>query len=469
MIDPEILLRDTRFMRTDAGNGEYFAHHYREKLLFNSRMKRWYEWKPSKSRWVELADETVQRRAIQVLRARLRNASRIEHDGLRLVEIDHCVDSESSFGLNAMIKMARGQDAVWDSGEDWDADPWVLGVENGILDLRTGTVRPITRQDKITKFANVRFDPLAKCPQFEKFVSEIFSGNAELVRFVQNFFGYGLTGVIKQHVLFILYGRGRNGKTTLLNVISNLMGDYATVLDPGILERKRDAIISDGLNLVGARLARAIEIKEDVQLNEQRVKSWTGGDKLRVRPHYARSFEFFPTHKLVVAFNHLPIIHDHTPAMEARLRLIPFDRNFESEGIADPDLELKLKGESSGILNWLLEGVRRWDTEGLPPPEVVQIRTTSYHFDSNPIKEFVESKCVTGTSCTVPAAALRGIYKEHCSEMDEKALPPDKFNRRLEEMGFRRDHNEKERFWQGVRLADGVVYLRPIGGPQPLG
>jgi putative DNA primase/helicase len=277
-----------------------------------------------------------------------------------------------------------------------------------------------------------------------------------MVDWIQRGLGYCITGSVKEQVVFMPYGLGANGKTTLIETMFHITGNYATGLEPGILDRKPDRHLAEGVKLMGARFAKSVETREHLKIDEEKLKSWSGGDTLTVRPLYRHPIDFHPTHKLWLAFNHKPVISDLTHAMWRRVRLIPFERDFDTEGIADHELPDTLKQEAEGILNWLVKGCLKWQRKGLRdvPAKIVQA-TQGYQKESNPVADFVSDRCLLGTNCqTTPKTLPWQRYQEWCRENEEQPVERRKFAALLTSAGCweGREPGTGKRFWGGIAL-----------------
>jgi putative DNA primase/helicase len=192
--------------------------------------------------------------AQRIGRLRLKNA------GDNIDETKWALRSEALQRLEAMVKLAKSEPLLADAGEGWDSNPWLLGVTNGVIDLRTGTLREGTQSDKITMHTKIAFDPAAKAPRWERFISEVFEGNPELIDYVQRAIGYSITGDVSEQVVFLAYGTGANGKSTFVEVIRHVLGEYAYNLPFSAFElNSRSAIPNDIAALENRRFATAIE------------------------------------------------------------------------------------------------------------------------------------------------------------------------------------------------------------------
>ncbi len=431
------------YPRSDSGNAELFAVLYRDTVRFDHKQGRWLLW--DEGRWAEDKQEKVRSMMKETARRRHELVLDLGDSEERTRQIKWALQSESRYAIDAALELAKSEPNVSDDGARWDGNPMLFGVANGIVDLATGRFRVATQADLITKLSPVMFYANAACPRFEQFLEEIFDGDRERIHYIQKAIGYTLTGSVEEHCLFACFGSGRNGKSTLLEVLLYIMGDYGVDLPFGTLETKHQ--IGEGANLPGARFAKAVEIREGRRLDEARVKSWTGGDTISVRPLYRNAFSFSPTHKLWLAFNHKPIVADNSPAIWNRIHLIPFERNFAKEG-ADKKLLATLKAEAPGILNWAIEGCLAWQSEGLRVPGAVEQATREYEQESDPIGPFLADCCEVDRKFQVPKSELWRAYQACCSEpMSQK-----NFTEKMRTRGFRERRTGSTRSWVGLRL-----------------
>lgn len=281
------------FPRTDSGNAELIAAKYRDYLRFDHRRKIWLVWKDR--RWTEDQDGQVCRMAKEAARDRLKGTANIRDDEKRDQLVTWALKSESQYRLRAALELAKTTLPVSDAGDGWDSNPFLLGLRNGVLDLRTGQLRPAQPEDRITIHTPIPFAPKAHCPRFEQFLSEVFLGDSELVGFVQRAVGYCLTGNVSEQCLFLCYGEGANGKSTFLETIRYVFGGYAHNLPFSAFElAARSGIPNDLAGLVGKRLVTAVETSENARFNESRIKALTGGDRCTARFLYGEYFSFDP-------------------------------------------------------------------------------------------------------------------------------------------------------------------------------
>jgi putative DNA primase/helicase len=441
------------FSRTDTGNAELFACLYGGTVLFDHARRRWLIWDIKRRRWTDDRTNQVCEFAKKAAQDRYRRAGKLpngteDETTEQEREARWALGSQSLYRLAAALDLAKSVPSIADAGDRWDADPWLFGVANGIVDLRAGKLRTATPKDRITKFSPVAIDPMAKCPRFEQFLQEVFDNDPELIRYVQKTAGYTFTGSTAEQCLFACHGKGSNGKTTLLEILLFILGDYGVDLPFSALETKQ-YVIGEGVNLPGARFAKSVEAREGRQLDEARIKSWTGGDTISIRPLHRNTFSFQPTHKLWLSFNHRPIITDESPAMWRRIRLIPFLQSFDPAR-ADKGLLGKLKAEAPGILNWLIEGCLAWQKEGLKIPVSVERATREYQAESDPLAPFVTDCCKLDPAFRVTKGDLWSAYQGWCAVNKEKAVSRKAFADKMKNRGFGEGSTGGARFWTGL-------------------
>jgi putative DNA primase/helicase len=440
--------------RTDSGNAELFAALYAEKLRFDHSRKRWLTW--TGNRWEEDTQAQVLLMAKRAARYRLGLvAKRLTEDGKEYNrEVAWCVESEQRHRIRATLGLSIAEPPLSSNGQEFDKDPWMLGVENGVVDLRTGKLREARRDNWITLSTNAPFDEHARCPRFEQFLYEIFEGDLETVEFVWRAIGYSLTGCVEEQCFFACYGTGGNGKSKLLGALQRVAGEYAFNLPFSAFELKqRSAIPNDLVRLESRRFVTAIETGQTVRLSEERIKTLTGGDRITARPLYKEFVTFDPTHKLWLAFNHRPIITDDTPAMWRRVKLIPFNHKFEGKE-EDKNLLEKLKAEAPGILTRAVRACLDWQRGGLGTPHSVDAATKEYQEESDQIAAFLGEVCTLEEGLAAPVAAMYNRYVEWADRTGEIPLVRKAFTQRLEIKGFRKDRRGHENVWvwEGIGL-----------------
>ncbi len=441
---------------TDVGNAERLVARHGADLHFCHPWNKWLIWDQTRFQ--------IDNRGQICLRA-------IDTVGTIHGEIIHAVDrneadeiarwaksSESKGKIDAMVALAKSQPGVPKMPDELDADPYSLNVLNGTLDLRDGTIRPHDRRDLFTKVAAVEFDPESQCPNWLNFLDRIMAGNARLIRFLQRAIGYSLTGLTSERCLFILWGSGANGKSTLLETIRSLTGDYAvtTPTDTLMVRRTETSASNDLATLKGARFVSASEAEEGRRLAESRIKNLTGGDEITARFLYGEFFEFKPEFKIWLATNHKPIIRGSDEGIWDRIKLIPFEVRIPPEE-RDPNLRSTLDAERAGILTWAVRGCLEWQRDGLGAPAEIENANSQYRGEMDVIGAFISDRCELGEYFREASGALYEDYSKWCKECGEHAITQRMFGQRMIERGFEavRTHGG-QRAWSGLRLDRGA-------------
>jgi putative DNA primase/helicase len=379
------------FPTTEAGDAEFFAQCYRDCVRYDHRLGDWQVFQ--NHHWGVSPDGAIERLALKAMRQRQAAALEITDSDRRNRLGKWALAGECRRRLANMRVLARSVPPIADTGENWDADPWSLGVPNGVVELRTGTLRDGRPEDRITMQTGTPFDRNALCPIWDQTVAEIFGNDDALIAYFDRFVGYSLTGDCREEVLALTHGEGANGKSTLINTLGEILGDYTDDLPFSALElHVRTGISNDIAKIVGKRFVTSSESGETRRLNEARVKALTGRDPMTARFLHREFFTFRPVAKFWLATNHKPVVRDTSVGFWRRIHLIPFTRSFTH----NPDLTLKdkLRAEAPGILARAVRGCLAWQREGLNPPEVVLGATATYRTDSMPLARFLEARCV---------------------------------------------------------------------------
>ncbi len=313
--------------------------------------------------------------------------------------------------VGSVERLARADRRHAGTTDEWDADIWLLNTPGGVVDLRTGRMRPHDRNDRMTKITTAT--PKGDCPTWRQFLDEVTGGDKDLQIYLQRMVGYALTGSTREHALFFLYGTGANGKSVFVNTLATILGDYSTnaAMDT-FMETRTDRHPTDMAGLRGARFVAAIETEQGRRWAESKVKSLTGGDKISARFMRQDFFEFFPQFKLFVAGNHKPAIRNIDEAMKRRLHLVPFTVTIAPER-RDKHLQQKLLAERDGILAWALEGCLAWQRLGrLDPPQQVVNATEEYFEAEDALGRWLDENCVRAPNAKSLTAELFADWKQ---------------------------------------------------------
>lgn len=453
----ELLERpDLTFHTTDTGNGSRFAQRMREAVRFCVGEGRWYLW--DGLRWAP----DVLNRALQLTKVVIEDlyveAARLEGDRREHLE-NWARQSESLARRRATLDSAASESGIAITPDHLDADPWLLVVRNGTVDLRTGLLRASAPEDLNTQLADVAFDAGATCPLWEKHVEFVTCGDPLLAAWLRRAVGYSLTGSTAEQKLFFLWGTGDNGKSTFLDIVKTLLGTYATTGDENLLTGTggHPTQLAD---LRGARLIICDETDRDKKLAEQRIKMMTGRE---IKARFVRQdfFRYTPRFKLWISGNHKPEIRGNDDGIWRRLQLVPFTSKLTADSKI-LDYEDVLRGELPGILNWALAGLRDWQTLGqLGGVEAVAVATSEYRDEEDTIGRWL-TECVElgAVDSLVESARLYGSYRWWCLENGFKDVQSStKLGRELRSRGLTPDlisqGGKKVRVWRGVRLTAG--------------
>lgn len=334
---------------------------------------------------------------------------------------------------------------------DFDQQEAEINLANGTLCLSGLSLRPHLPTDCITRLADVEFEPAAKCPEFARFLSATLSD--ELRDFVLRLFGYTLLGNPKEQVFIIFHGPGSNGKSTLVDVIASVLGDYSTNVEPSSFIRQKNAGVRDDLaRLKGARMVATSELTTGEILDAALVKRMTGGDVITARALYKEHFEFRPQFVIFMTTNAMPVIDGGDRALARRLIMVPFTNVISAEQ-RDPDLPAKIRSEKSGILNLLIEGLTSYRKAGLSAPKGVTDDVARYVASSDLIQAFLDDQCSLGDGEKTAAMLLYNAYQGWCIGNGTKPLSQPIFKQEItKRTGIIQRRTSKGLEWPGVSL-----------------
>jgi putative DNA primase/helicase len=445
---------------TPLGNAERFLRDYRTDILWVEGPTRnsagtfycWdgQRWQPDNSKAVLMGKETVSE--LKELVSLAIDAGQ-KSDTIKAL-VAFWRSCECNHKIVEILELARWH-VVIKQGK-FDSDPDLLGVRNGVVDLRTGVLRPAVREDYITKRTNVIFDSSATCPSWEHFLLEATNRNHELIAYVQQCAGINLTGHTREHVFFIIIGPAGTGKSTFCETIKYVWGDYCIGIDPNSLAAMKaegGRARPDIARLPGVRLAFANETRKGLQLDAGLVKALTGGDTVQARHLYQAEFDFKPTHKLWLRTNEEPQFDGSDTGMQRRVKKIPFVNQVEAQ---DSSLPEKLQGEAAGILNWAIRGLLSYREHGLIEPAIVQSETAEYVKSLDILAQFIEEECEAGPFIQ-SSAELYSRYRPWIDARGHKALGSPRFRTDLQAKGYRWERTTSGRFFRGICLKSTCV------------
>ena len=419
----------------DTGNAQRFDDLFGDKVRYCYTDKRWLWYDGRK--WCTDMTGAVKRladKAVACMSAELKVYEQTDADeGTDMAKAfeKHMKSSRSNKSKNAMLNEVMHHVPILPS--QLDRYKAALNTPGGVIDLKSGALAPHDPKNYFTKITAVEYSENADCPRWTAFLDDIFGGDKDLIRYVQKAVGYSLTGATSEQCAFFLYGTGRNGKSTFLDIIRDIFGDYAANIQPETImvrSNQSTAINSDIARLKGARLVTSVEPNEGVRINEGLLKQLTGDDTVTARKLYGDEFEFKPEFKLWMATNHKPVIRGTDTGIWRRIHMIPFTVQIPEEKI-DRRLKYKLSAELTGIFRWAVEGCLLWQKEGLKMPRAVLEEVREYRREMDVISAFVEDKCTVGKGLSVKSSQLFAAYLNWAEQNNEYRMSSTKFGMEL--------------------------------------
>lgn len=389
---------------TEDGVALAFAQKHADALRYCHDTGGWYVW--TGTHWRLNKDKIAFSFARQLVRSLNRDAE----------FKTKAITGKAAFA-GAVEKFAQSDRTFAVTGEAWDTALDLIGTPGGVVNLRTGELRPAERGDMMTKVTAVAPAGTADCPTWLAFLDQATAGDAELIRFLQQWAGYCLSGSTREHALLFIYGTGGNGKSVFLNTLSHILGDYCRsapmdtfTASPG------DKHPTDLAMLRGARLVTATETEEGRAWAEARIKQMTGGDPVTARFMRQDFFTYTPQFKLTIAGNHKPALKNVDDAARRRFNIVPFLHKPERP---DHQLEHKLKAEAPGILRWIIEGCLDWQRHGLVRPKIVTDATAEYFEAQDTIGRWLAERCIIDPSLGEKSGRLLKDLQEWSQENGE--------------------------------------------------
>ena len=438
---------------TDTGNAQRLRDRFRGNIRYSYTRRKWMYWTGKVWHYDDTGE--IKKLADLIVDDLKRDAFREEDEEIREKKLRFAYRTANSNGKVNMIKETEHLEGIPLLIDELDCYVDYLNTQNGIVNMRNGELIPHDMSFMMSKICNCEYDATSgkKPERWLKFLSEVCNGDKDLVRYLQKCVGYSLTGSVKEQCAFFLYGLGNNGKSTFLETISDMLGDYASNAQPDTIMMKKfgdNGAGSDIARLRSARLVTTEEPTEGVRLNEGLIKQLTGGGKVTCRFLYGDEFEYAPEFKIWIATNHKPIIQGTDVGIWRRIRLIPFEVNIPADKV-DKQLKYKFREEMPQILRWAVEGCMMYHKEGLEPPKCVQESTAEYKAEMDLIATFMEACVVIDytTMDTIPANEIYSIYSEWAKANNEYVMTSRKF---FSEFGKRTPEKK--------RVSSGIVYQK---------
>lgn len=431
----------------DTGNADRFIDRYGNLYKFSYVEKKFYIYDGTK--WT-LDDRGSIRKLIDEMIEDMKNE--------KIIHNEDVTEEEAKEFFQKFYKKTRGTQSkknITDelkhrrpvTPDSFDKDNMLLNVANGYIDL---TSRELYKHDinkMFSQIANTDYSEKMQPAVWLDFLNDIFAGDKEVIRYIQKALGYSLTGSTREQVMFILHGKGRNGKSIFVETISEILGEYSNNMQAkSLMVKKNDNVNTDIARLSKARFVTSSEPNEGFRFDEGLIKQITGGDKVTARFLYAEEFEYTPKFKIWVSTNHKPIIRGTDDGIWRRLVLIPFEVQIPEEKV-DKDLKYKLLREAPAILNWMTEGAYMWMREGLEMPDKLKNAGQSYRTEMDVIEQFIEEKCRRIEGGKATANELYETFKKWADDNNEYKMDKNKFGKKM-----------KEKF-ESKRMNTGVNYF----------
>ena len=446
----------------DTGNAERIFDNYGYCLKYSYVDKRWLYYRDGKWNYDNIGEiYRVVDAALEIMKNE--NTLWVEHEGGMYYDDfkKHLKKTRSNNAKKAMIKELEHHVPILP--KNMDTDKMLVNCKNGIIDLAKGQLISHNAEKFMTKMLNVPFnDNVGEPVLWLNFLNDIFNNDRELIRYIQKASGYSLSGLTSEQCVFFLYGTGRNGKSTFLEIIRYIMGDYATNIQPETIMVKPSgsSANSDIARLKGARLVTSVEPNEGMRINEGLLKQLTGDDIVTARKLYGDEFEFKPEFKLWMATNHKPIIRGTDTGIWRRIHIIPFTVSIPKEKV-DKNLKYKLKAELPSILSWMAEGFRLWQSEGLDMPKVMKDAVDDYRHEMDVISAFTDACCITEGE--VRASVIYAAYSEWASENNEYRMSSTKFGAELSKRFEKFKGKGGCVYYKGITISEKQSYSVSIG------
>lgn len=483
-IDSQFVMKCLR--ENELGDGNLFKRLFRKEFIFNKSMGSWLYW--AGHHWEVDQMDYALASVEAVAQTYVAEAKRISKQIQELEAEDKPVGELKSMRkqLNQRVSTLRStgrranclgfahtsEGALAVMGNQIDSEPWLLPCENGVINLKTGELEPGRQKDMLLKSSPVTWEGIdAPCPVWEKTLLEVFSDNQRLVEFLQRICGYALVGEVVQSILVVMTGRGRNGKSMIINTLAKVLGPLSGAIRSEMLLDQYRVTSSAGpspdiMALRGLRMAFASETDDGCRISPSRVKWLTGNDIITGRnPHDKYEVQFKPSHTLFLLTNHKP----HAPADDfafwERMVLFPFNMSFvdrepktDMERRADPYLAKKLDEELPGILAWMVRGCLDWRENGLQAPPIVKDAVEEYQRDEDVIADFVDECCIVGSDYSVGATSVYEVFEEWWKKNVSNRVPKQKrfgtlFGKRFE----KRKEGTMKYFGVGLLSGDDVL------------
>ena len=416
------IIRPLGYYQNHSYRAKQFSQVFGDYVAFIPEQNVWSVWIGSHWNMKPETENTLVKNQIDKLNERLWDLTAGMQDPLRQEWIKWAKQCESNSNIIAVISIARA--FMFKSFKEFNTDDYIFSCKSGLVDLREGKLLEHNSKYLITQTSNVELSIEESCPHFLTFLDDITNGDENLKDYLQKLVGYCLTGSIKERAVFIMYGHGKNGKSTFLRILHDLMGDYAKAQSTQtFMDKGNDSIRNDLASLHDTRLVTTSEVGRNGILDSTLIKEFTGGDPITCRFLYRESFTYIPKFKLIMAVNQRPNLSVKDQAIWDRIHLIPFTVRISEEKLIPQELLLSnFQKEMGAILRWAIKGCGMWQKEGLKKPESVIEATEEYKSDVDPTISWLETRYTGNDADTVPTGLLYDDFMKFARE-NEIQLP----------------------------------------------
>ncbi|NBI05784.1 phage/plasmid primase, P4 family [Senegalia massiliensis] len=438
-----------RYSYDDTGNADRFIDRFHDMARYSYIDRGWYYYNGRK--WTFDNSGYIKGLTEKILKDMKKDLAYCNTEEEEKQFLKHLKYTRNNRGKNNMIKESEHRLSILP--REFDKKKDIFNVMNGVVSLRDASLSNHRHDQHLSKISYVEYTDTIDAPMWEEFLEQIFDNDKELIDYIQKAVGYSMSGSTKEQCVFFCYGNGRNGKSTFLDIITAIMGDYATNIQPEtiMVKNQQGTANSDIARLKGSRFVTTVEPNEGARINEGLLKQLTGGDTVTARHLYGKEFEFEPEFKLWMSTNHKPIIRGRDLGIWRRMHLIPFTVQIPDEKV-DKNLKYKLKKELTGILNWAVEGCMKWQREGLEMPSAVADAVKDYKSEMDVITAFLED-CTEKGPGEVKSSVLYKAYTNWADENNEYKMSNTKFGKELS-LRFNKKKTRGSNHYEGIRIVE---------------
>lgn len=405
----------------------------------------WHAW--DGSRWAPDETAAAERAVHEVLRSALAES----HDGDRNLR-DDVRRCESAAGIRGVLDIAATLPGIRVPVGELDADPYLLNMANGTLNLRTRTLLPHDPADRLTRVCRGAWTPDAEAGAWPEFLATILPDAAERA-YLQRVIGQAVFGAVREHLFPVLTGTGANGKGTAYTAIAHALGDYAAIIDPDLLmTSSRGPGGPEMMQLFGARLVIGSETEEGKPLDAALMKRLTGGDPITARHLYQAPITWEPSHQFLYVTNHLPKVKGNDPAVWRRIRVVPFDVVIPPAE-RDPALPERLREAADAVVTWAVHGWFDYmDAGGMGEPDAVRAATDAYAVQSDAVRRFIAEACTTAPGASARSSELHAEWAKWATADGADPLSAKAFGAELDRLGYPAKRTNVGAVRQGIGL-----------------